>query len=62
MRPHEILNTTTDSRTYRLIRRLIFTRCSYCPPHGGQDNSKGQSYYHARSYSHNKVRYLPRVA
>ncbi len=62
MRPHEILNTTTDSRTYRLISRFIFTRCSYCPAHGGHDNSKDASYFHARSYRRNKARYLPRVA
>lgn len=61
-RTRDVINTTTDSRTYRLANRFYleaFGRCSRCSTHGGHCNAANN---HSRSHSRSKTRYAPRVA
>lgn len=35
LKNHELLKTTTDSRTYRMAQRAKVTGCPFCGPHSG---------------------------
>ncbi len=37
-----IMETTDSSRVYKLARRYLYTKCSFCRPHEGDNGHKYQ--------------------
>jgi len=67
MNVFDVIETTTDDRTYRSIKRLrlyeIEGRCDRCPPHGGCNKKSHRHYgsafrswknYRKTQYKHNE--------
>lgn len=61
MKTKKVMNSTTNSRIYKLSKRLYldhFGLCSWCPPHGGCNWSRNNL---QRSWKeHRKTQYRER--